>query len=756
MQRYRLAARRRSGLHWSRRRLYPATAILLGAIAASAAIVGLWFAGEPAIVQFFDQWQASIADPAAWGQAPEFMSPYLFWLPTLLMAGVVQFVMAISPQPRAWSRAAIAGILLVAIGRYAVWRSLATLNLDNPINGLASLLLYGMELLLMASAILRLCLFLKLGSRREQADRLSEAVLTGQYLPSADILIPTYNEPVSILRRTIVGCQAIDYPHKRVYLLDDGKRREVAELARQLGCEYVTRPNNCHAKAGNLNHALNHTAGELIAIFDADFVPTTNFLNRTVGFFQDGAVSLLQTHQSFYNCDALSRNLGLDKVIPQEQEIFFRYIQPLRDTNGSTLCAGSSFVARRSSLAAIGGFVTESLSEDYYTGLRLSAGGDRTIYLDEILSAGLCAENISTHIVQRQRWAKGTMQAFFMKSSPFNIPGLSWLQRLTHLEGVFQWFFGTFRIVFLILPLLYVSFGIAPMRVTLSDWLYFFLPYYIVQLLTLSWLSRRSRLAIISDVYDVGQCIPVSVAMFDTLIRPFTSKFRVTPKGVSTDRHEFNWHLAWPLIGLWLLSAACLIFNGHAAFGSGDRISRAVDNGLTGSTNTSLAWVWIAYNLFILSLALLMMLDVPKPSIYEWFDQQRPGRLIGGDRQYEGTVTRMSEIGAEIELSQLPDRNEAIELELEGTGLSLAGRIVRTRSLAERNSHLAQVKFEPMSLAQSRRTIELLFCQPGQWQPLQAPTELKSLGLMLKLFFEPVRWLAQKAWSRLAKRALRA
>src|SRR5207247_10130726 len=99
--------------------------------------------------------------------------------------------------------------------------------------------------------------------------------------PDVDVFIPTYNESTQIVRRTAIGAQAIDYPRKNIYVLDDGRRPEMEAMTRSLGCFYITRPDNHHAKAGNLNHALGRTTGELVAIFDADHVPVRSFLQQT-------------------------------------------------------------------------------------------------------------------------------------------------------------------------------------------------------------------------------------------------------------------------------------------------------------------------------------------------------------------------------------------------------------------------------------------------------------------------------------------
>ncbi len=113
--------------------------------------------------------------------------------------------------------------------------------------------------------------------RHHEAELYSVSVENGSFLPSVDIFIPTYSEPPVVLRRTIVGCQAINYSRKNVYLLDDGKRPEIKALATELGCYYVTRPDNRHAKAGNLNHAIDKTNGDLIVVLMLILYPRATF-----------------------------------------------------------------------------------------------------------------------------------------------------------------------------------------------------------------------------------------------------------------------------------------------------------------------------------------------------------------------------------------------------------------------------------------------------------------------------------------------
>ena len=118
--------------------------------------------------------------------------------------------------------------------------------------------------------------------------------------PSVDVLVCTYDEATSVVASTLIGCRAISEPHT-TYLLDDGDRPEMAALAAQLDAVYVARTEHLHAKAGNINHALDLIHGELILMLDADHVPLPGILDATVGYFDDPDVALVQTPHDFSN-----------------------------------------------------------------------------------------------------------------------------------------------------------------------------------------------------------------------------------------------------------------------------------------------------------------------------------------------------------------------------------------------------------------------------------------------------------------------
>ena len=168
---------------------------------------------------------------------------------------------------------------------YMAYRLFATFNFSTWTSIVFSALFFLAEFIIYLKALSANLQMFWPKNRSPDATRLSELVVSGRYLPTVDIFIPTYSEPVEILRRTVLGCQSLRYPRKQIYLLDDQRRPAMRALARELGCHYRDRPDNKHAKAGNMNAALPSTSGELIAVFDADFIPTQDFLERTVGFF---------------------------------------------------------------------------------------------------------------------------------------------------------------------------------------------------------------------------------------------------------------------------------------------------------------------------------------------------------------------------------------------------------------------------------------------------------------------------------------
>jgi len=158
-------------------------------------------------------------------------------------------------------------------------------------------------------------------------------------------LIPTYNEDISVIRKTALACMNMDYPHD-TYILDDGARPRVRELAHEIGCKYLERQTRIGAKAGNLNHAIQQIDADFFAIFDSDYVPYPHFLIKTLGFFKNSQVAFVQTPQHYYNIDSFTFRYSQKKQrIWNEQEVFYRLMMSGRDYWNSTFFVGTALLS---------------------------------------------------------------------------------------------------------------------------------------------------------------------------------------------------------------------------------------------------------------------------------------------------------------------------------------------------------------------------------------------------------------------------
>lgn len=237
-----------------------------------------------------------------------------------------------------------------------------------------------------------------------------------------DVFVPTYNESLEVLEATLIGCNRITYPHQ-TYILDDGTREEVRELTQRLGCRYIDRPTHEHAKAGNINYALTQTDSAFIVILDADMIPQPNFIERSLGYFENEKLALIQMPQEFYNRDSIQHNKKVNDW--HEQALFFQVIQPGKNYSNSAFWCGSPSIVRRVALEEVGGVATETITEDIHTSVRIHSRGWQTLYLNEVLAHGIAPQTIKSFLLQRLRWAQGTMQLYRSSDSPLWIRGLT-------------------------------------------------------------------------------------------------------------------------------------------------------------------------------------------------------------------------------------------------------------------------------------------------------------------------------------------
>ena len=283
------------------------------------------------------------------------------------------------PRERTWARSLVVLVVLGLWCRYFVWRMTSTTPAEQPSGSWPFFFVaLALEMLMFLSMALFLATLCRYVNRSPEADRHEKRLrsLPPERLPTVDVFIPTYNEDREIVERGIVAAKELDYPRFRVWVLDDGRRDWLRDLCAERKVGYIRRPDNRHAKAGNVNHALTVTNGELFVVFDADFTPHRNFLYRTVGFFfADPRVSIVQTPQHFYNPDVFQVNLGLSDVMQDNEREWFDEILCSRDAWDCAFCCGTCAVFRRDAIEKIGGIATESVTEDILTTVRLLPSG---------------------------------------------------------------------------------------------------------------------------------------------------------------------------------------------------------------------------------------------------------------------------------------------------------------------------------------------------------------------------------------------
>lgn len=528
--------------------------------------------------------------------------------------------------------------------RYLLWRTFETLTFQTPESTIFGYVIYASELI--AFVTLLLGYFQMVGRKDHQPTDKADLPETlnetfDGKLPRVDVFLCTYNEPINVIYRSLVGCKAMDYANKTVYLCDDGDREEMAELAEKLGVQYISREKNTHAKAGNMNNAMEYSTGDLIAVFDADHVPTQNYLTETLGFFGDDQLAFVQTPQHFFTPDPFQRNLVSNDVMNNEQDLFFHVIEPGNDYWGAAFFAGSGAIFRRDALEEIGGFAVETITEDVHTGLRLHSQGWKSIYYDKDLSAGMAQDSFSDFVKQRIRWGRGMAQILFY-DNPWLVKGLSLAQRICYFSGIWYFFFGMPRIIFLLAPLAYLFFGLKPIDAGILEILTFFFPAFVATIFGYTVISRGLRHTFWAEVYETATCIYLLQTNILTLLFPWRAKFRVTPKEGLNEGMSFNWVIVLPQIILGFL----------LAFGLGFAIIRSVvDISTIGGIFTNVFWT--LYNLSLVVGAVYVAQERPQfrlsPRI---FRQVRCELRLLDDTIAVGYTTNISESGVAVVFDQ--------------------------------------------------------------------------------------------------------
>ncbi len=581
---------------------------------------------------------------------------------------------------------------------YLAWRSLYTLPQDA---GVLSLIFSSALLLAELSGFLENAVFYFTLWGNEKVH--VPEVMDDQVWPEVDIFIATYNEPIDLLYKTLNACSYLEYPDKsklHIYLCDDGHRETAAALAHQFGFEHISRTDNTHAKAGNLNHALKQTHSALIVTLDADMIPRSNFLIRTVPFFiNDSKMGFVQTPQSFYNPDTFQYNLFMEDEMPNEQDLFFRLVQVGRSKYNATIYAGSNTVLSRGALNEIGGFVTDTITEDFATGMKMQAAGYHSVYLNETLANGLTPNSMIDLFNQRIRWGNGVIQTL-RKDNPFFKQGLNWTQKILYFSSLSYWFFGFRRIIYLISPILFVLFNIKILDAALIQVLVFWLPMFLVNHYTFRYFSEGIRDATWSNIYETILAPQIALNLLKEIFGFKLSKFKVTPKEAIT-RLRFNHRfrlvrtqIVFLVLGLMSLGRLLLLY-----LKGEDLYIYAVNI------------YWLLFNVYILSVTLVYAIERPIFRQAERFRLLLPVRVTK-DRICVTTQTLdCSEYGFSILLDQPSffesNRSFLIQIKLNHYETSLNARI--TRSFKVQDKFVSAFKIDETDGPDYRAYLQILY-----------------------------------------------
>lgn len=616
-------------------------------------------------------------------------------------------------------------ISLIATLRYAAWRSVETLH---PISSLEWGLGAGLLLAEIYTWVVLILGYIQTAWPLQRPPVPLPA--DPRRWPTVDIYIPTYNEPLKVVKPTVLAAIGLDWPKDKIniYILDDGKRAEFREFAEEAGIHYMIRPNNSHAKAGNLNHALAKTKGEFIAIFDCDHLPARSFLQLTLGWFlQDPQCAMLQTPHHFFSPDPFERNLNTFRRIPNEGALFYGLVQAGNDFWNATFFCGSCAVLRRGPLQEVGGIAVETVTEDAHTALKMHRLGYNTAYLNIIQAAGLATESLSGHVGQRIRWARGMAQIFRIDNPLFG-RGLSLFQRLCYSNAMLHFFYGLPRLVFLTAPLAYLYAEAHIIQASSALIAVYVLPHIVLANLANSRLQGNYRHSFWAEVYESVLAWYIALPTTVALINPKLGKFNVTAKGGLIEQEYFDSAISKPYLTLVALNLVGLVIGVIRLFyWNTDEMGTVLLN-----------LIWTVYNLLILGCAVGVATETRQMrSTHRVITRMTAGLYLPGGfaQQCEILDFSLGGMGIRFDPSVELKLHDRVQIALRHGDQEL---VVPAR-IASLRGDVMGVQLEPLSLEQEAQYVQCTFARADAWvdwmkdkqadHPMQGLREIVTLGV---------------------------
>jgi cellulose synthase (UDP-forming) len=546
--------------------------------------------------------------------------------------------------------------------------------------------------------------------------------------PHVDVLIPTYNEPLEVVRYTALGALNMDWPAEKlhVYILDDGRRPEFEQFALEASIGYRTRADNKHAKAGNINAALKTMEAPFVAVFDSDHVPTRSFLQMTVGWFlRDRKLAMLQTPHHFYSPDPFERNLQQFRIIPNEGELFYGIVQDGNDFWNASFFCGSCAVLRRTALDEIGGIATETVTEDAHTSLRMQMAGWGTAYINIPQAAGLATERLSAHVGQRIRWARGMIQVL-RSDNPLLVPGLKWPQRICYFNAMAHFLYAVPRLVFLTAPLIYLLLNHTNIPGYWMGILAYALPHLTLSNVTNSRIQGEHRHSFWNEIYETVLSPYILLPTLLALINPKLGKFNVTTKGGVVKRTFFDSRIAQPFLVMLLFNIAGVLMAIPRFFWW--------DTGRRGTVVMNV--IWCCFNIVILGVCTAVARELRQLRTTVRINVVTPVMIrLSDDRFVSGETIDMSSGGTSIRFSEPVELEPESELRLAfpmpTAGIELPAIVVSSEG------SVLRVRFDNLSIPEQEVLTMVLYSRADSWlgwgESRESDDVLRSLSRIFQI-----------------------
>lgn len=608
---------------------------------------------------------------------------------------------------------------------YLIWRGLFTLPWKESLFAL----IYGIVLWL-CEVISYLTAFILISSKGKPHIIKKPDIAPHEY-PDVDVLIATHNEEVPLLLKTVNAAVNMKYPDKskvHIYLSDDKNRPEVRALAEKFNVGHIGMENNRHAKSGNLNNALSQTDSPLIATFDADMIPYSDFLLETVPFFVGNykawqadrfvkPLGLIQTPQSFYNADLFQFNFFAEKALPNEQDFFSKKINIINNSNGAAIYTGSNTLILRKAIKDAGGFPIHTITEDFELGARINAQGYTSYSTSEPKASGLTPTDIASILKQRIRWARGVVQSI-RNLRVLSNRSLSFHQKLVYMNGYLYWWSFIRRLIFIIAPILFTVFNIKVVDTDMWTAFILWFPAYSMIQMAMHDMSNDIRTQRWAEVQETIFAPYLFMPVLLEAIGIKQTKFKVTNKAAKQAKSDL-------LYGIPHLVLMTLVIIGLIKFNAG-KFGSEIFSG-------SIITFWLLIHLYNLLFSVMFFIGRTAHRKTERFQANHPLSIQYGEYAYNLMTEDISEGGLSFSSTRpifFPqDAILNFQLRRDDYTAQLQGRIIRV--ISEKNKYIYGVELLDIPEKEYLQYLLIIYDGFNQSLPQRRDSWLTSMNILL-------------------------